>query len=185
MHIIAGKYYKQRVVSPKGNGTRPTSSRMRETLFNILQDEIEGVNILDIFAGSGAIGLEALSRGALFATFIESDREAFSTLKQNIGYLKAEKEALPLFGDYIKQIQHLGKRKAQFQIIFADAPYHMKEVTEILIGETVKEGLLAPYGKLFIESSVPLSDSIELHGLVHKNSRKSGKTYLHQFVRSA
>lgn len=175
MYIIAGKYYKQRISAPKGNSTRPTSSRLRETLFNILQNEIEGADFLDIFAGSGAIGIEALSRGAHAVTFIESDRQAYLALQGNLKQLNIE--ATLLFGDYLKKMEGLQK---SFHIIFADAPYHL-DVLQELIRKTVINNLLKPSGKLFIENDQPLPKGLDLFGLEHIDSRKSGKSYLHQF----
>lgn len=179
MFIIAGKYYKKKIQAPPEDKTRPTSGRLRETLFNILQQEIEGVDFLDIFAGSGAIGIEALSRGAKSATFIESDRTAYMTLGGNLKHLNITKEAVVLYGDYVRKMEALGKQKAQFHIIFADAPYALESATEIVLEEVVKHDLLKASGRLFIENNLPVASSCK--GLHHVNSRKSGKTYLHQF----
>lgn len=180
MKIIAGKYYCQSLEVPKNKTTRPTTSRLREALFNILQGEIEGVTFLDIFAGSGAIGIEALSRGAASATFIESDRTSLQTLKNNLEHLKIGREAVVLFGDYIKTMKGLASRKVAFDLIFADAPYHA-EVTEEIIVQVVSGNLLKSSGKLFIENDNPYNEAINLHGLTHLNSRKAGKSFLHQF----
>lgn len=181
MHIIAGKFYKQKIQAPKGDSTRPTSSRLREALFNILQDEIEGADFLDIFAGSGAIGIEALSRGAKSATFIEADRNAYLTLTENIKQLKITNGSV-VFGDYRRNIQSLSRRAVQFHLIFADAPYSMQTI-QALIEEITKLDLLKLSGKLFIENNTALSMDLNLFGLTHLNSRKVGKTHLHQFQR--
>lgn len=181
MFIIAGKYYRHKIQAPKTELTRPTASRLRETLFNIIQQEIEGSDFLDIFAGSGAIGIEALSRGARSSAFIESNRDAFSALNNNLKQLKITSEGVALFGDYVKNLQALSARKVKFHLIFADAPYHMNQATQILLDQIVSKDLLKPYGKVFIENDQKLAEDINLHGLMHINSRKSGKSYLHQF----
>lgn len=178
MHVIAGKYYKQKLQVPKGGATRPTSSRLREAVFNILQEEIEGAVFLDIFAGSGAVGIEALSRGAKSATFIEQDRNAFLALNNNLQSLKIT-SGIPLFGDFEKNLKVLGKRGALFDVIFADAPYKL-EATEALMGLIFENKLLKPSGVLFIENAADLSEGMDLKGFVLVNSRKGGKTYLHQ-----
>lgn len=183
MHIIAGKYYKQKLQAPVSDGTRPTASRLRETLFNILQESVQGSDFLDIFAGTGAVGIEALSRGAKTSTFIENDRAAYQALNQNLKQIKAASEAKALFGDYIKSMQALGKRNEKFHIIFADAPYHMEETVGNILEQVVLNNLLTPHGRLFIENDSKLPEEIDLHGLLLVNSRKSGKAYLHQFER--
>lgn len=185
MYIIAGKYYKQKLKSPKGDNTRPTSSRLRESLFNILQDEVQEADFLDIFAGTGAIGIEALSRGAKTATFIENDRHAFQALNDNLKQLKTGIEAKPLFGDYVKNLQSLGKRNEKFHIIFADAPYHMEETVQKILEQVALHNLLNKHGRLFIENDCDLSPETDFFGLKHVNSRKSGKAYLHQFEKIA
>ena len=84
MRVIAGSARRLNLVTPKGNNTRPTSDRIKETLFNILSPMLYDVNFLDLFAGSGGIGIEALSRGAKSATFIEKDKEAVKCIKKNL-----------------------------------------------------------------------------------------------------
>ena len=184
MQIIAGKFHRRPLAAPKGDSTRPTSSRLRETVFNILQGEVEGAAFLDIFAGSGAMGLEALSRGAKQATFIESNKAALASLEANIDRLNVSKETKILFGDYLKMVKRLQSAHLQFDIIFADAPYAMTEAFGSLL-EIVGEGsLLKPGGLFFMENEQSLNSEQDLKGLSLVNSRKSGKTFLHQFVRN-
>ena len=84
MRVIAGKARRLPLVSPEGRGTRPTTDRIKETLFNILQDDIPGCRFLDLFSGSGAIGIEAISRGAKEAVFVEFGKEALSCIRANL-----------------------------------------------------------------------------------------------------
>lgn len=181
MKIIAGKYYGRLLEAPKTQTTRPTTSRLREALFNILQQEIEGTDFLDVFAGSGAIGIEALSRGAHRVTFIESEREALQALKNNLNKLKITTEAVVLFGDYRKNLNRLGLNKVPFDLIFADAPYTV-DITQDLLDLITKNGSLKPGGKLFIENDQELSGDLNLCGLTLINSRNAGKSHLHQFL---
>src|SRR5437016_10865163 len=90
MRIIAGEFKKAKILTPKGDATRPTQGRLREAVFNICQHEIIGANFLDICAGSGAMGLEALSRNAKSATFIDNSREAVQTISDNIKNFQLE-----------------------------------------------------------------------------------------------
>lgn len=181
MKIISGKYYSRALEAPKNKGTRPSTSLMRGALFNILQQEVEGTDFLDIFAGSGAVGIEALSRGARLATFIENDTEALKALRNNLKKLEvAPQTAIVLYGDYLKNLKLLGRNNKQFDLIFADAPYHA-EVMGDLIQEITTGHLLKKSGKLFIENDKPFDAGLNLCGLLHVNSRKLGKSHLHQF----
>src|SRR5438552_17303916 len=92
MRIIAGKYRGRRIKSPPSLQTRPTSDRLRETLFNILAPRIEGVRFLDLCAGSGAVGIEALSRGAVHVTFVDRSRKVCALIETNLEALKVEDE---------------------------------------------------------------------------------------------
>lgn len=184
MFIIAGKYYRRKILAPKTQHTRPTASRLRETLFNIIQMEIEGVDFLDVFAGSGAMGIEALSRGAKSAFFIESGKEAYSALNGNLKMLQIGKEAQVLFGDYLKNLQLLGSRKKQFDIIFADAPYALTDASLLLLEQIEKQSLLKPQGKVFIENDKAFEKEKIPPSFQHVNSRQSGKSFLHYFKSS-
>lgn len=94
MRVIAGKARRLPLVSPEGRGTRPTTDRIKETLFNILQDDIPGCRFLDLFSGSGAIGIEAISRGAKEAVFVEFGKEALSCIRANLKKTKLESQAV-------------------------------------------------------------------------------------------
>lgn len=126
MRIVAGKFRGARIEAPKGLATRPTSDRVRQALFNVLEHgaprfDFEGARVLDLFAGSGALGLEALSRGARFCLFVEDSAEARGAIRRNI-------EALELTGVtkiWRRDATKLGERGAipPFNLIFLDPPY--------------------------------------------------------------
>lgn len=125
--IIAGKYGGRRIQTPKGDGTRPTSDRVREALFSSLESELggfDGVRVLDLFAGSGALGLEALSRGAERATFVESDSRAAAVVKVNIRELEANGEVLRRNASSFVEEQI----DPRFDLVFIDPPYAMSTV---------------------------------------------------------
>lgn len=185
MRIIAGKFRGQLLTSPKGSATRPTASRLRESLFNIVQTEIEGARFLDIFAGSGAMGIEALSRGALHATFIDKSKEALFAIEANIKRLDLKKETTILFGDFLKMLDRLEQNDQQFDIIYADAPYGLHTKTEsasqLLLDWFSNHRLLKDEGLLFIEDDSEKPPTSPLQSLVHLNTRRSGKAFLHQY----
>src|SRR6204780_1186382 len=90
MRVIGGTYRSRRLIAPRGLGTRPTSDRLRETLFNVLAPEIEGAVFADLYAGSGAVGIEALSRGASFVYFLENAAPALAAIRANLASLDIE-----------------------------------------------------------------------------------------------
>lgn len=123
MRVIAGTYGGRRLVAPKGDVARPTQDRVREAWFSILGAEVEGARVLDLFAGSGALGLEALSRGARSAVFVEKARASLVALEKNIAELGVGDVATVVKGDalkYAEAILPLG-----YDLVFADPPYDL------------------------------------------------------------
>ena len=118
MRVIAGQYRSRRLSAPRGEDTRPTSDRLRETLFNVLGPRIEDAVFLDLYAGSGAVGIEALSRGARHAVFIEKDRAAVQLIRSNLASLGIEARARVIHGNASLL---LGTIEAD--IAFIDPPY--------------------------------------------------------------
>lgn len=139
--IIAGAYGGRRIQTPKGDGTRPTSDRVREALFSSLESELggfDGLRVLDLFAGSGALGLEALSRGATSATFVESDVRAASVVKANVSDLKAPASVQRNTAErFVETGQH-----EPFDLIFVDPPYAMttEKVAALVAGLKAANG---------------------------------------------
>lgn len=119
--IIAGQYKNRRLKTPVGTKTRPTAGKVREALFSILQRSVPGARVLDLYAGSGALGLEALSRGATSADFVEVHRAALSALKANLTSLKVGERATIQRKDALKFAESL--QPGQYDIAFADPPY--------------------------------------------------------------
>lgn len=116
--IIAGQWRGRRLAFPEQTSVRPTGDRVRETVFNWLQPYVAGSRVLDLFAGSGAMGLEALSRGAETATFVEKDQRLVAALKQNLALLNATAEAQA--ADVLTWLPRAGSR---FNVVFLDPPY--------------------------------------------------------------
>ena len=122
MRVIAGSARRLLLKTLDGNDTRPTTDRIKETLFNILQDRIYGCTFLDLFAGSGGIGIEALSRGAGEAVFVESNRKAVDIIKDNLVRTHLDDKANVLLADAAGSIGRL-ESHGPFPIIFMDPPY--------------------------------------------------------------
>lgn len=122
MRVIAGKARRLPLKTVPGMETRPTTDRIKETLFNIIQNDLPGSRFLDIFAGSGGIGIEALSRGAEKAYFIEHNRAAAACIRENLSFTHLEKDGEVLALDVLAALARL-EGQAPFQIIFMDPPY--------------------------------------------------------------
>ena len=131
MRIIAGTARSLPLKTIEGLETRPTTDKIKETLFNMLQNDVPGCYFLDLFAGSGQIGLEAISRGALYAVFIENNRKAAKCIEDNIAFTKFTKESRLLTTDVISGISSL-EGKYKFDIIFMDPPYDKELEREVL-----------------------------------------------------
>ena len=122
MRIVSGKWRGRRLRTPKGRSVRPTADRVREAIFNILGDRTEGARVLDLFAGTGALGLEALSRGASSAVLVESDPRAFEVLRRNVLELGAA-GAETLLMESRAALRTLRRRRIRFGLVFLDPPY--------------------------------------------------------------
>jgi 16S rRNA (guanine966-N2)-methyltransferase len=121
MRVIAGEFRSRRLQSIPGDATRPTPDRLRETLFDILAPRIAGATFLDCYAGTGAVGIEALSRGARHATFLEKDRAAIETIRGNLASLQLERRATVVKGAVL-----LALARSSADIVFLDPPYSME-----------------------------------------------------------
>jgi 16S rRNA (guanine966-N2)-methyltransferase len=147
--IIAGEWGGRRLAAPKGSDTRPTSDRVREALFSALESELGGfdaLRVLDLYAGSGALGLEALSRGAARADFVEGNRSAAAIIKRNIAELGVPPARARVHASPVERfVSHLAEG---FDLIFLDPPYKMPtdEVTAVV-------GALPPGGLIVVERS--------------------------------
>ncbi len=178
MYIIAGKYKKQQLAVPKTDKVRPTTSMARETLFNICQNQIEGSRFLDVFAGSGAMGLEALSRGASTVTFIDNNRASIAAIKENIKKLKVEQEAKVLQLDVFKSLELLSRYLETFDLIYVDPPYG-ENFSTLVVEFLDSHPLLAKNGSLFVEDTKfeqPPIKNLVLHG-----ERRLGKGHLYEY----
>lgn len=150
MRIISGKFKGRRLLGPRGADLRPTSDRLKETLFNIFGSGISGSVILDVFAGTGAIGLEALSRGAREAVFIESSREAARLIRKNIELCRVATGYRILQGDVFTSLRALAREGFTADIAFLDPPYDWGPY-EDLIQTLSRSGIVRPGCVLVVE----------------------------------
>ncbi len=132
MRIIAGTARGRRVDAPAGRETRPTLDRVRENLFNMLQTRVRDARVLDLFAGSGALSLEALSRGASFAVLGDRDREALRMERKNIEALGFQDRTRVIPGDWARTAAMLRAEGQRFDLIFLDPPYAMRDLREVM-----------------------------------------------------
>ncbi len=159
MRVIAGKFRSRTLMAPRGLDTRPTSDRLRETLFNVLASKIEGAAFLDLYAGSGAVGIEAISRGAEQVFFVENSRTALAALHKNLSDLRIDKRNTRVettkSAVFLKKMAS-GRYKVfsgAFDIVFLDPPYDAEEEyaqTLGLLGEDCME-LLKPEVVVVVE----------------------------------
>jgi 16S rRNA (guanine966-N2)-methyltransferase len=154
MRVIAGNAHGRRLKAPRGLTTRPTSARARESIFSRLQVRLDltDAQVLDIFAGSGSLGCEALSRGASRATFIDSSRAAIQAIEANLSALGMSGRARLIAADVFRALDQLGAESARFDLIFVDAPYKNDLSNEVL--ERVgRLALTAPDGWIVVGQS--------------------------------
>lgn len=180
MRVIAGKARRTQLKTLEGMDTRPTTDRIKETLFNMISHGLCDCNFLDLFAGSGGIGIEALSRGAKEAVFVEKNPKAAECIRENLKRTKLEADGSVLVTDVISALRRLEGHKT-FEYVFMDPPYNKlleKEVLEYLAGSD----LLSEDALLIVEASLETDFSYleELGYSVIK--RKEYKTNVHMFL---
>ena len=132
MRIIAGKFKGRKLRSVRGSSTRPTSDRAREAIFNIIGHAVRGTRVLDLYAGTGALGIEALSRGAQSAAFIDVNRQSLSVLEANLAALGLEVPIRVIRWDLARNLNCLRDRPRAFDLVFMDPPYNHNLVTPTL-----------------------------------------------------
>jgi len=130
MRVIAGEYRSRVLQAPRGTETRPTSDRLRETLFNVLGSRVEGSRFVDLYAGSGAVGIEAISRGAEFVWFAESARPAVTAIRANLAALKIAGGYALEDRSVAKLLQSMVEKRRAAEIVFLDPPYEELEAYE-------------------------------------------------------
>lgn len=174
MRVITGKARGVQLKTPEGMQTRPTADRVKEACFSIINFDIPGANVLDLFGGTGQLGIEALSRGAKSAVFVDAREEACRLIRENLKRTKLEQDARVVRSDYL---DYLKRCREQYNIIFLDPPYGevflenaLKRITEIDILQT--DGIIVTERPL--EKELPW----EFEGYTRSRDYKYGKTLL-------
>ena len=147
MRVIAGQFKGRRLKAPTWEGLRPTADKLRETLFNILAPRIDGARVLDGYAGTGAVGIEALSRGAAHVTFVDKHRRAVALIAENLAVCKVEQGYTIECGDLVGLLQR-GAIAPAFDLILLDPPYDIDNAADAL---EAAAGALADGGLLVLE----------------------------------
>lgn len=181
MRVIAGKAKSLPLRTIGGQNTRPTTDRIKETLFNVISDQIPQTRFLDLFAGSGAIGIEALSRGAQSAAFVEQDRRAVQIIRENLNFTNLSADARVITGDVIRMVETMNGEHP-FGIIFMDPPYGHeweKKVLSALSSNTIAD----EHTLIIVEASLEtdLSYAGDLGFRIERE--KAYKTNKHVFLR--
>ena len=174
MRIIAGDWRGRKLIAPKGETTRPTADRTRETLFNMLSSRLGSFNdlsVADLFAGSGALGLEALSRGAASCLFVEQDADAIKALKSNIAALEKDRRANVQAGS----VMSLGPAKVQHDLILMDPPYYTG-AGMVALERMLRLGWIGEATWIALETA--FNEDVEVKGLINVKDRKVGKAKL-------
>jgi len=150
MRIVAGALKGRRLEGPNWDGLRPTSDSLRETLFNVLGPTLMGRRVLDAFAGTGAVGIEALSRGAAHVTFLEHDPRAIQLLKRNIAHAGVENACAIIRDDFMKPRAQRSEPHARYDLVFLDPPYEFPAIETALAAAVART---APGGRVVMEHS--------------------------------
>ncbi|MGH7769863.1 MAG: 16S rRNA (guanine(966)-N(2))-methyltransferase RsmD [Candidatus Binatia bacterium] len=183
MRVIAGQAKGRRLKTPKGRELRPTADRVKEALFNILPHDLSGRKVLDLFAGTGGLSIEALSRGAKEAVMVDVSKEATRVIEDNLRTLDLAGKSRVLTAPVFKTVRTLARGKERFDLILIDPPYDKG-----LAGETLKaidkEALLAESGTAVAEHSVREMVEERYGTLVLADRRRYGDTQLSFFTRS-
>ena len=177
VRIIAGEFGGRFIQAPPGSTTHPMGERVRSAMFNSLGETVRGARVLDAFAGSGAIGLEALSRGAESVVFVERDRVAQRVIAENIASLGVDEKSIVIKTTISNWLETSGVT-GEFDVIFADPPYHNPQFSTVLR----LMGLLKPGGTMILShpgiGEVPIQDKT-----VVVDSRSYGEAHLTKFLR--
>jgi 16S rRNA (guanine966-N2)-methyltransferase len=179
VRVISGEFKGRRIAGGKTTRVRPTSDRVKESIFNVLREEVTKKRILDLFAGAGTLGIEALSRGAESVTFVDASQHSINVLKKNLRNLNLENKAAILRLDGMKA---LSKLKGEFEMIFADPPY-LKGFAQRIIDSIARSTRLKKKGILILEHHKKETFSLPQEKLSVLKQKKFGDTVVTFFLK--
>ena len=174
MRVISGKARGVNLTTPDGLQTRPTADRVKEAVFSILQFDLPGTKVLDLFGGTGQLGIEALSRGAASAVFVDASDKACSLIKENLCRCKMESQARVIRCDYL---EYLARNREIFDIILLDPPY-AEVFLENAINKISEIDILKSGGIIVAERPVEKPFDLVLSGFSRSRDYKYGKTII-------
>lgn len=180
MRVISGKAKGQRLKVPKGQALRPTADRVKEALFDILPHDLSGVKVLDLFAGTGNLSIEALSRGAAEAILVDTSREAGNVIRENLRKLSLSGRSKVWITPVFRSLRLLSRRGETFDLIFMDPPYDKHWVAQT-VKMIAQGGLLRNSGVLVAEHSVREPLEKQYGRLFLDDQRRYGDTHLSFF----
>ena len=176
MRVIAGSARGHKLQSVPGDSTRPITDRAKEALFSILGDWIVETRVLDLFGGTGAVGIEALSRGASFAHFIDRNRKAVQTIQANLAHCKFEQQATVAMGDSFPFLE--SHRGDPFDLIYIAPPQYQGMWHKALTLVDQRPELLAPFGAVIVQIHPREDEAVELNFLEEYDRRQYGSVML-------
>jgi len=174
LRVTGGELRGRKLICPRGLATRPCTDMIRQAIFNILAGEVAGSRVLDLFAGTGAIGIEALSRGADFCSFVESSSNAVRVLEKNLGVLDLLRRSAVIRRDVLKALGSLGSQSEGFHLVFIDPPYD-KGLCQMTLELVALSGVADPDGVVVVRRHKRESLDAEAAGWVKYKSRKFGE----------
>ena len=182
MRIIGGEFKSRKIQFPKSRLTRPMTDRSKETVFNIMGGLVEGKHVLDLYAGSGSLGLEALSRGALDVIFVDQADWATRVIEKNLQDLKLNPKAKVLQIDVLRAIARMEKEKRVFSLVFVDPPFNQGLVKKTLI-RLDQSAILTPFAQVVVGHSRQEQLPETLHALKLARTKKVGQNCLSFYFR--
>ena len=183
MRVIAGSARRLLLKTLPGDDTRPTTDKIKETLFNMINFDLPGARFLDLFAGSGAIGIEALSRGASFATFVDNNPKASAVIRENLEHTHLAEQSEIITSDASSAMRRLAAMGAEpYDIVFLDPPYNNGLAYAVLGNQSVTE-LISEDGLIIVEMSIG-EDVEQFENLGYNVTKvKEYKSNKHVFLR--
>lgn len=175
MRVIAGEHKGRRLAAVPGKGTRPTTDKVKESIFNMIGPYFDGGWALDLYAGTGGLGIEALSRGVERAVFVERDAKAFSVVKQNLATCRLEQQADLYRMDADRAIRTLATRKQAFDLVFLDPPYAQQKIADEVL-QLQELNLLADGAWIVAEHDVGVKLPEEIGDCVQDRASTYGDT---------